>query len=76
MSARTDLTQMGGVSLVRPPDPPNALQTLITVIDGTVVLDFGRALWWVGFDSAQAEKLGTELIAAARQARALHIVGG
>lgn len=76
MSANAPLTRMGEVTLVRPPDPPGQLAVHLTVLDGRVVMDFGRALWWVGLDPAQADKLAAELIDAARSARALHLPPG
>lgn len=71
----TPLSQTGEVCLTRPPDPPGQLRTLITVIDGQVIMDFGRAIWWVGYTTDQAEKLANDLLTAVRTARTLHLPG-
>lgn len=76
MSAVTPLTQMGEVKLVRPPDPPGQLAVLLTVIDGEIVMDLGRAVWWVKFSPDQTEKLANEMLAAVRSARTLHVPPG
>ncbi len=66
-----DRSPLGEVKLVRPPDPPGQLQVLLTVLDGKIVMDFGRTIQWVALDPAQARKLANELEDAARVATTL-----
>lgn len=73
MAAETPLDQTGSVRLLRPPDPVGKLQVHTSVVDGRVIADFGRAIWWVGFTPEEADKLGNDLINAARSARMLHV---
>ena len=76
MTAETPLTQIGDVTLTRPPDPPGELRVLVSVVDGRVILDFGRAIWWVGFSPEAAAKLADDLQGAVRSARTLHTPPG
>lgn len=59
--------------LVRPPDAPGRLSIYMTVIDGRIIVDFGRTIQWVGLTPAEAEKLSQELVGAVRTARTVHL---
>lgn len=74
--SQAKLTDIGEVSLVRPPDPPSALNIFTTVVDGKIILDFGRAIWWVGFSPEQAQKLADDILGAVHAARTLHLPPG
>jgi hypothetical protein len=58
--------------LVRPHDPAGRLGIYLTVVDGQIIVDFGRTIQWVGLTPAEAEKLSAELLGAVRTARTLH----
>lgn len=64
------------VELVRPPDPEGRLRILLTVVDGHIVMDFGRAVWWVGLTPEEGQKLMEDLQGAVRTARTLHVPPG
>lgn len=70
-----NLKNVSEFRLVRPPDPPDELRVLLTVVDGRIIMDFGRVVQWLAFDAAQAEKLAGELLGAVRNARTLHLPG-
>ncbi len=59
-------------TLVRPPDPTNRLNIYLTILDGRIIMDFGRTIQWVGFTPEEAETLATDLSDAVRLARTIH----
>lgn len=61
--------------LTRPTDPPGQLNIYLTVIDGKIIVDFGRPVQWVGLTPEEADKLADEMKDAARNARLLHLGG-
>jgi hypothetical protein len=65
-----------GVRLTRPPDPPGEMAINLTVLDGQIVVDFGRAIQWVKLSPEEAVKLAAGLGEAVRTARTIHVVGG
>lgn len=71
--ALSDLKNMGEFKLIRPPDPEGKIQSLVSVLDGVIVIDFGRALWWIGYDPIEAEKFANDILQAVRTARTLHV---
>ncbi len=68
--------ERGEVHLTRPPDQRGELQILTSVLDGRIIVDFGRAVRWVGLTSEQAQKLADDLLGAVRSARTLHVPPG
>lgn len=64
----------GGFRLVRPADPPGQRAILLTIVDGTIIVDFGSPpIQWVGLTADQAEAHANAVLDAVRVARTLHL---
>ncbi len=66
----------GVARIVNPNATAGALAIQLQVVDGRIIVDFGRVVHWIGLTPEEAGKLSADLETAVRYARTLHVPAG